>query len=99
MVQPVSFTFQILSGENPFLSKIKAYLSKKVLTLCLLKLVARLSDVLSDVLRDKLGCRFIKPESQSLPACFPLTQELGYFRSSLIAYLYANESTSLVDGP
>ena len=82
VVQPVLSKFQILSGVNSLLSKTKAYLSKKVLTLCLLKLVARLSDVFSGVLRDKLGYRFIKPESQLLPACFASTQEFGVFRSS-----------------
>ena len=99
VVQPVSSTISIMSGVNPSFSKTEAYLLKKVLTLCLLKLVARLNDVLSGVLRDKLGCHFMKPESQLLSTFFASTQELGIFRSSLIAYSYASDFTSLVDSP
>ena len=61
--------------------------------------VARVSDVLSGVLNVKLGWRFIKPESQSLPAFFAATHEFGIFKPSLAAYSYTKDLTSLVESP
>ncbi|KAJ9577435.1 hypothetical protein L9F63_006006, partial [Diploptera punctata] len=53
-------------------------LSKKLLTLCRLKLVLRLKLVGSGTLSDKFVCRFINPENQSLLALLFLIPHLNF---------------------
>lgn len=78
VVIPVSSLFHIRCGSNFKRSYTMHKLSKKLFTLCRLKLAAKLRLVASSLRSDNVRWRFKNPVNQSLPARPFLHQTLGH---------------------